>query len=77
MADVTIEMTLSTHQARAFLRYQLTQYEVLMAEVWHSDKYRTVPEGMRGPRVLQDYPHIAGLHRTIRALRKQLQEAQA
>ena len=25
MADVTIEMTLSTHQARAFLCYQLTQ----------------------------------------------------
>ncbi|QTS88851.1 hypothetical protein JLK41_12165 [Ectopseudomonas khazarica] len=77
MADVTIAMTLSTTQARAFLRYQLNQYEVLMAEVWHSDRYRTVPEGMRGPRVLKDYPHIAGLHRSIRALRKQLQEAQA
>lgn len=77
MAEVIIEMTLSVKQARAFLRYQLTQYEVLMAEVWHSDKYRYVPEGMRGPRVLEDHPHIAGLSRSIRALRKQLQEARS
>lgn len=73
MADVNIEIILSEPQARAFLRYQLAQYEVLMADVWHSDKYRYVPDGLRGQRVLEDHPHIAGLNRSIRALRKQLE----
>lgn len=74
MSDITVSIQLDPKQAEAFLRYQLNQYEVLMAEVWHADKYRYTPEGLRGRKVLEDYPHIAGLNRSIRELRKQLSE---
>jgi len=77
MSEITLSIQLNPRQAEAFLRYQLTQYEVLMAEVWHADKYRYTPEGLRGRKVLEDYPHIAGLNRSIRELRKQLQGARS
>lgn len=74
MSDITVSIQLDSKQAEAFLRYQLSQYEVLMAEVWHADKYRFTPEGLRGRKVLADHPHIAGLNRCIRELRKQLSQ---
>lgn len=74
MSDITVSIQLDSRQAEAYLRYQISQYEVLMAEVWHADKYRYTPEGLRGPKVLADYPHIAGLNRSIRELRKQLSQ---
>ena len=43
------------------------------------DRYRYTPQGMRGRRILEDQPHIAGLNRTMRVLVKELkqQEVQA
>ncbi len=74
MSDITVSIQLEPKQAEAFLRYQLNQYEVLMAEVWHADKYRYTPANLRGRKVLEDYPHIYGLNRCIRELRKQLSQ---
>ena len=71
--QITVSIALEPHQAQAFLRWLENQREVAMAELWHKDRYRLVPSGLRGPLVLRDHPHIAGLHRTARELRKQVQ----
>jgi hypothetical protein len=70
---ITVSIQLSPTQAEAYLAWVVRQYELAMTEVWYSDRYRNVPEGMRGPLVLQDHPYIAGLNRTARELRKQVQ----
>ncbi|MNF14987.1 hypothetical protein D3C80_2174050 [compost metagenome] len=46
-----------------------------MAEVWHSDRYRHVPSGERGPKVLRDVPYLVGIGRTCRELKKQLESS--
>lgn len=74
MSRITIQIQLDDRQAQAYLRWLVSQYEVAMADVWHSDKYRFVPEGMRGPSVFRDHPHIAGINRTTRALREQIKQ---
>lgn len=74
MSSITIQIQLDERQAQAYLRWLVSHYEVAMADVWHSDKYRFVPEGQRGPRVFRDNPHIAGINRTTRALREQIKQ---
>lgn len=65
---------LDPKQAEAYLRWLVSQYELAMADCWYSDRYRHVPEGTRGQRVLRDHPHIAGIGRSARELRKQLSQ---
>ncbi len=75
MCDITLEIRLKPAQAKAYLRWLTSQYEQLMAACWFDDKYRYTPQGLRGPKILADHPHIAGLNRTMRELVKQLKEA--
>lgn len=77
--DVSIEIQLNPTQAEAYLRWLTVQFQLLMAACWYDDRYRYTPQGLRGPKILQDHPHIAGLNRTRRELVKQLkaQEVQA
>lgn len=72
MSSITVSIQLNPRQAEAYLRWLVNQYELSMSEFWYSDRYRYVPEGLRGPRVLQDHPYIAGLNRTARELKRQL-----
>ncbi|QGZ31467.1 hypothetical protein [Stutzerimonas stutzeri] len=75
MCDITLEIRLKPAQAKAYLRWLTSQYEKLMAACWFDDKYRYTPQGLRGPKILADHPHIAGLNRTMRELVKLLKEA--
>jgi len=77
--NLSIEIQLNAQQADAYLRWLTSQYELLMAACWYDDKYRYTPQGMRGRRILEDHPHIAGVNRTMRVLVKELkqQEVQA
>ncbi|WP_421684496.1 hypothetical protein HKW98_09120 [Stutzerimonas urumqiensis] len=70
--DITVQITLNTQQAEAFLRWLASQYQVLMTECWYADRYRHTPSGFRAPLILQDHPHVAGVSRTARELKKQL-----
>ncbi|WP_313314597.1 hypothetical protein [Stutzerimonas nitrititolerans] len=70
--DVSIEIKLNPAQAEAYLRWLNIQFQLLMAACWYDDKYRYTPQGLRGKRILEDHPHIAGLNRTMRELVKQL-----
>ncbi|HTO17714.1 MAG TPA: hypothetical protein VL129_01005 [Pseudomonas sp.] len=70
--QITVSIQLSPTQAEAYLSWVVRQYELAMTEVWYSDRYRNVPEGLRGQAVLRDHPYIAGLNRTARELRRQV-----
>jgi hypothetical protein len=70
--NLSIEIQLNALQAEAYLRWLTSQYEQLMAACWYDDKYRYTPQGLRGKRILEDHPHIAGLNRTMRVLVKEL-----
>lgn len=72
MSELTVTIQLDRKQAEAYLTFLVNQYEQAMAACWYSDRYRYVPDGLRAPRVLSDHPHIAGIGRTTRELRKQL-----
>lgn len=72
MSDITVSIQLDPKQAKAYLTFLVSQYEQAMAACWFSDQYRYTPEGLRGRKVLADHPHIAGISRTARELKKQL-----
>jgi hypothetical protein len=74
MSDITVSIHLDPKQAQAYLTFLVNQYEQVMAACWFSDQYRYTPEGLRGRKVLDDHPHIAGISRTARELKKQLRE---
>lgn len=74
MSDITVSIQLDPKQAQAYLTFLVSQYEQAMAACWFSDQYRYTPEGLRGRKVLADHPHIAGISRTARELKKQLRE---
>ncbi|TDF86316.1 hypothetical protein [Pseudomonas sp. H9] len=74
MSNITIQLKLDEQQAKQYLRWLNSQYDNTMAEVWYSDRYRHVPSGQRGPQVLLDLPHLAGICRTRSELKKQLDE---
>lgn len=76
MCDITVEIRLKPAQGEAYLNWLTSQYELLMAACWYDDKYRYTPQGLRGKKIFQDYPHIAGLNRTMRELVKQLKAAE-
>ncbi|MHA6159480.1 hypothetical protein ACX3X6_01005 [Pseudomonas sichuanensis] len=75
MSKITIKLELDEQQAERYLQWLDTQYSTTMAEVWHSDRYRHVPSGERGHKVLRDVPHLVGIGRTCRELKKQLESA--
>lgn len=77
MTRFTVTIELNEPQAQAYLRWLTAQYEQAMAEFWYCDQYRHCPEGLRGPRILADHPHIAGINRTLRELKAQLSEVTA
>ena len=70
--NVSIQIQLQPQQADAYLRWLTIQFQLLMTDCWYDDKYRYTPQGLRGPKILEDHPHIAGLNRTRRELLKQL-----
>lgn len=72
MRTVTIKLELNEPQAKHFLVWLTTQYEVTMADLWYSDRYRNVPSGQRAPQVLEDLPHLAGICKTRTELKRQL-----
>ncbi|GLO54794.1 hypothetical protein PPUJ20066_08300 [Pseudomonas putida] len=72
MSKITLQLKLNEQQAKHYLQWLNSQYDTTMAEVWYSDRYRHVPSGERGPRVLLDLPHLAGICRTRSELKKQL-----
>lgn len=72
MTKITIQLELDEQQAERYLQWLNFQYSTTMAEVWHSDRYRHVPSGERGPKVLRDVPHLVGIGRTCRELKKKL-----
>lgn len=74
MSHITVSIQLDPKQAQAYLTFLVSQYEQAMAACWFSDQYRYTPEGLRGRKVLADHPHIAGISRTARELKKQLRE---
>lgn len=74
MSDINLSIQLNQSQGQAYLRWLVSQYEQAMAELWYSDRYRYVAEGLRAQRVLADHPHIAGISRSARELRKQLSQ---
>ncbi|CAB5643237.1 Uncharacterised protein [Pseudomonas putida] len=75
MSNITIQFTLDEQQAKQYLQWLAGQYTNAMAEVWYSDRYRNVPDGQRGRKVLQDLPHLRGICRTHKALEAQLKAA--
>lgn len=72
MSNITIEITLDEQQAKQYQLWLAGQYSLAMAEVWYSDRYRNVPTGERGRKVLQDLPHLRGISRTSKALESRL-----
>ncbi len=75
MTRIIIQLELEEQQAERYLQWLNSQYSTTMAEVWHSDRYRHVPSGERGPKVLRDVPHLVGIGRTCRELKKQLENS--
>lgn len=72
MSKITLQIELDEHQAKHYLQWLQSQYTLTMAEVWYSDRYRNVPQGDRGPKVLADVPHLQGICRTRKALESKL-----
>ncbi|MEB3437886.1 hypothetical protein U8291_12715 [Pseudomonas sp. A2] len=72
MSKITLQIELDEQQAQHYLQWLSSQYNLTMADVWYSDRYRNVPSGERGPKVLADVPHLLGICRTRKALEAQL-----
>lgn len=72
MSKITIKLELDEQQAQVYLLWLTSQYEVTMADIWYSDRYRDVPTGQRGQKVLADFPHLAGIGKTRTELKKHL-----
>jgi len=72
MSKITLQIELDELQAKHYLQWLSSQYNLTIADVWYSDRYRNVPTGERGPKVLADVPHLQGICRTRKALEQQL-----
>lgn len=68
MSKITLQIELDEQHAKHYLHWLSSQYNLTMADVWYSDRYRNVPAGERGPKVLADVPHLLGICRTRKAL---------
>lgn len=74
MSRITIEIQLDEREAKAYLRWLDSQYEATVDEVRRSNPYSTTPQGERGRLVLNTHPRVAGIDRSRRALRNQLEQ---
>lgn len=72
MSKITLKIELEELQAKHYLQWLSSQYNLTMADVWYSDRYRNVPSGERVPKVLADVPHLLGISRTRKALEEHL-----
>ncbi|MDF5870813.1 hypothetical protein [Pseudomonas aeruginosa] len=69
---VAIQLDMPKPVAEALLTSLRAELRRALVQHWYDDRYRTVPEGMRSSRILNDYPALAGQKRTIGALRAAL-----
>lgn len=72
MSKISLEIELDAAQAKHYQQWLESQYNLTMADVWYSDRYRNVPAGERGPKVFVDVPHLMGICRTRKALAEKL-----
>ena len=72
MSKINLQIELDEQQAKHYLQWLTSQFNLTMADVWYSDRYRSVPVGKRGPKVLADVPPLSGICRTRKALEQQL-----
>lgn len=66
---VNLHLELTPKQVRAYHRFLVAQYEHSIQLQWFADRYRTVPAKIRTRRILDDYPALAALSRTLLAAR--------
>lgn len=69
---VAIQLDMPTPVAQAWLESLRSELRRGINEHWYDDRYRSVPEGIRCRRILDDYPALAGHKRTIGALQAAL-----
>lgn len=69
---VAIQLDMPKPVAEALLTNLSAELRRALSQHWYDDCYRTVPEGLRSNRILDDYPALAGQKRTIGALRAAL-----
>lgn len=65
---VAIQLDMPKPVAEALLTSLRAELRRALVQHWYDDRYRTVPEGLRSNRILDDYPALAGQKRTIGAL---------
>jgi len=75
MSKITFTIELDEQQAKHYLQWLSSQYNLTMADVWYSDRYRNVPAGKRAPKVVADIPHLLGICRTRKELEKHFSPA--
>lgn len=72
MSKITIQLNLDEQQANKYPQRLTNQYEVTMADLGDSDRYRKVPAGQRSSKALPDLPCLAEICCTRCELKKQL-----
>jgi len=72
---VAIQLDMPKTVAEAWLASLRAELRLGMTEHWYDDRYRTVPEGLRSKRILDDFPALAGHKRTIAAVQAALNSA--
>ena len=70
-----IQLDMPKPVAEAWLASLRAELRLGMTEHWYDDRYRTVPEGLRSKRILDDFPALAGHKRTIAAVQAALNSA--
>lgn len=65
---VAIQLDMPKPVAEALLTSLRAELRRALVQHWYDDCYRTVPEGLRSNRILDDYPALAVQKRTIGAL---------
>lgn len=72
---VAIQLDMPKPVAEAWLASLRAELRLGMTQHWYDDRYRTVPEGFRSKRILDDYPALAGHKRSIAAVQAALNSA--
>lgn len=71
-AAIAVQIDLPKPIAEAWLERLRSELRQGFDQHWYDDRYRTVPEGLRSARILDDHPALAGHKRTIGALKAAL-----
>ena len=69
---VAIQLDMPKPVAEALLSSLRAELRRGLTEHWYDDRYRSIPEGLRSGRILEDFPALAGHKRTIGALQAAL-----